>query len=172
MGQDCKFASRQLSWTRKKKLNYFSFKVKLCSVLLASETILYFSKVCCKVCIEHWHFHVECCAPFTNQNTLNNGHYIEAKSLNRDNEISYLAFVKESSHTEKMISHTQASHKRKLSSKERGCLKTKVPETGNGKGKNRSTVKPRLTAASVIRSPRYYGYFFWPPGKNRYTFSC
>lgn len=65
MGQDCKFASRQLSGTRKTILNNFSFKVKLCSVLLASETILYFSKVCCKVCIEHWHFHMECCAPFT-----------------------------------------------------------------------------------------------------------
>ena len=33
-----------------------------------------------------------------------------------------------------------------------------------------STVKPRLTATSVIRSPRYYGHFFWPPGKNRHTF--
>ena len=33
-------------------------------------------------------------------------------------------------------------------------------------------VKPRLTATSVIRSPRYYGHFLWPPGKNRYTFSC
>ena len=71
------------------------------------------------------------------------------------------AFVKERSHTGKMISHTQAFDKRKFSSKERGCLKTKVPETGNGKGKNRGTVKPRLTAASVIRSPRYYSYFFW-----------
>ena len=70
------------------------------------------------------------------------------------------AFVKERSHTEKMISHTQAFDKRKFSSKERGCFKTKVPETGNGKGKNRNTVKPRLTAASVIRSPRYYSYFF------------
>ena len=70
------------------------------------------------------------------------------------------AFVKERSHTEKMISHTQAFDKRNLSSKERGCLKTKVPETRNGKGKNRNTVKPRLTAAAVIRSPRYYGYFF------------
>ena len=82
------------------------------------------------------------------------------------------AFAKERSHTEKMISHTQAFDKRKLSSKERGCLMTKVPETGNGKGKNRSTVKPRLTAAKVIRSPRYYGHFFWLPGKNRHTFSC
>jgi len=44
--------------------------------------------------------------------------------------------------------------------------------TGNGKGKSRSLEKPRLTAASVIRSPRYYGHFFWPPGKNRHTFSC
>lgn len=70
------------------------------------------------------------------------------------------AFVKERSHTEKMISHTQAFDKRNLSSKERGCLKTKVPETRNGKGKNRNTVKPRLTAAAVIRSPCYYGYFF------------
>ena len=82
------------------------------------------------------------------------------------------AFVKERSHTEKMISHTQAFDKGKFSSKERGCLKTKVPETGNGKGKNRNTVKPRLTNASVIRSPRYYGHFFWPPGKSRHTFSC
>ena len=70
------------------------------------------------------------------------------------------AFVKERSHTGKMISHTQAFDKRKLSSKERGCLMTKVPETGNGKGKNRNTVKPRLTAASVMRSPRYNSYFF------------
>ena len=30
----------------------------------------------------------------------------------------------------------------------------------------------RLTATSVIRSPRYYGHFFWPPGKNRHTFYC
>ena len=82
------------------------------------------------------------------------------------------AFVKERSHTEKMISHTQAFDKGKFSSKERGCLKTKVPETGNGKGKNRYTVKPHLTNASVIRSPRYYGHFFWPPGKSRHTFSC
>lgn len=64
------------------------------------------------------------------------------------------AFVKERSHTEKMISHTQAFDKGKFSSKERGCLKTNVPETGNGKGKNRYTVKPHLTNASVIRSPR------------------
>ena len=35
-----------------------------------------------------------------------------------------------------------------------------------------STLKPRLTATSIIRSPRYYGHFFWPPGKNRHTFSC
>ena len=35
-----------------------------------------------------------------------------------------------------------------------------------------TTVKPSLTATSVIRSPCYYGYFFWPPGKNRHTFSC
>ena len=34
-----------------------------------------------------------------------------------------------------------------------------------------STVKPRLTATSVLRSPRYYGHFFWPPGKNRHKFS-
>ena len=27
-------------------------------------------------------------------------------------------------------------------------------------------------ATSVIRSPCYYGQFFWSPGKNRYTFSC
>ena len=26
------------------------------------------------------------------------------------------------------------------------------------------TAKPRLTATSVIQSPRYYGHFFWPPG--------
>ena len=32
------------------------------------------------------------------------------------------------------------------------------------------TVAPRLTATSVIRSSRYYGHFFWPPGKNRRTF--
>ena len=42
-----------------------------------------------------------------------------------------------------MISHTQAFDKRNFSSKERGCLKTKVPETRNGKGKNRNTVKPQ-----------------------------
>ena len=81
------------------------------------------------------------------------------------------AFVKERSHTEKMISHTQAFDKRNLSSKERGCLKTKVPETRNGKGKNRNTVKPRLTAASVIRSPRYYSYFFFPQESNANKFS-
>ena len=33
-------------------------------------------------------------------------------------------------------------------------------------------MKPRLTATSVIRSPRYYSHFFWLPGKNRHTFSC
>ena len=31
---------------------------------------------------------------------------------------------------------------------------------------------PPYTATSVIPSPRYYGPFFWPPGKNRHTFSC
>ena len=36
----------------------------------------------------------------------------------------------------------------------------------------RGTMKPRLTATSVIRSPRYYGHFFGPPGKNRHTYSC
>ena len=34
------------------------------------------------------------------------------------------------------------------------------------------TVKPCLTATSVIWAPHYYGYFFWPPCKNRHTFSC
>ena len=35
------------------------------------------------------------------------------------------------------------------------------------------TVKPRLTATSVILSPRYYGYFSsWPPVKNRHTIFC
>ena len=29
-----------------------------------------------------------------------------------------------------------------------------------------STVKPRLTATSVIQSPLYYGHFFWPPDKT------
>ena len=24
----------------------------------------------------------------------------------------------------------------------------------------------------ALRSPRYYGHFFWPCGKNRHTFSC
>ena len=33
-------------------------------------------------------------------------------------------------------------------------------------------MKLRLVATSVIRSPRYYGQFFWSPGKNRHTFSC
>ena len=33
-------------------------------------------------------------------------------------------------------------------------------------------MEPRLTATSVIRSPRYYGHFFWSPGKNNHTFSC
>ena len=23
-----------------------------------------------------------------------------------------------------------------------------------------------------IQPPRYYGHFFWPPGKNRHTFNC
>ena len=35
-----------------------------------------------------------------------------------------------------------------------------------------ATVKPRLTATSIIRSPRYYCHFFWPPGLNRPIFSC
>ena len=35
-----------------------------------------------------------------------------------------------------------------------------------------ATVKPRLTATSVMRSPRYYGHFFWPPVKNQHAFSC
>ena len=34
------------------------------------------------------------------------------------------------------------------------------------------TVKPRLTATSVIRSSRYYSHFFRPPGKNHQTLSC
>ena len=34
------------------------------------------------------------------------------------------------------------------------------------------TVEPQLTATLVIQSPRYYGHFFWPPGKNDNTFSC
>ena len=34
------------------------------------------------------------------------------------------------------------------------------------------TVKPRLTATSVIRQLRYYGHCTLPPGKNRHTFSC
>ena len=29
-----------------------------------------------------------------------------------------------------------------------------------------NTVKPRPLATLVIRSPRYYGRFFWPPGKK------
>ena len=33
-----------------------------------------------------------------------------------------------------------------------------------------STVEPRFTATSVIRSARYYGYFFWPPGKTTIHF--
>ena len=34
-------------------------------------------------------------------------------------------------------------------------------------------MKPRLTATSVILSPRYYGYFSsWPPVKNRHTIFC
>ena len=33
------------------------------------------------------------------------------------------------------------------------------------------TVKPCLKATSVIRSPRYYSHFFWPPVENRHTFS-
>ena len=32
------------------------------------------------------------------------------------------------------------------------------------------TVKPRLTATSVIRSPRYYGPFFHPPSKTAIQF--
>ena len=34
------------------------------------------------------------------------------------------------------------------------------------------TVKPHLTATLAIWSPRCYGHFFWPPSKNRHTFSC
>ena len=37
---------------------------------------------------------------------------------------------------------------------------------------SKNTVEPRLTATSVIRSPRYYGHIFWPYGKNDDTFSC
>ena len=33
------------------------------------------------------------------------------------------------------------------------------------------TVEPRLMATLVIRSPRYYSHFFWPPGKNDHTVS-
>ena len=33
-------------------------------------------------------------------------------------------------------------------------------------------MKRRLTATLVIRSTRYHGHFFWPPGKNQHTFSC
>ena len=32
------------------------------------------------------------------------------------------------------------------------------------------TVEPGLMATLVIRSPRYYGHFFWPPDKNNHTF--
>ena len=32
-------------------------------------------------------------------------------------------------------------------------------------------MEPRLTATSVIRSPRYYGHFVWSSGKNNHTFS-
>lgn len=31
---------------------------------------------------------------------------------------------------------------------------------------NVDTVEPRLTTTSVIRSLRYFGHFFWPPGKT------
>ena len=31
-------------------------------------------------------------------------------------------------------------------------------------------VEPRLSATLVIRSLRYYGYFFWPSDKNDRTF--
>ena len=34
------------------------------------------------------------------------------------------------------------------------------------------TVEPVLMATLVIRSPRYYSHFFWPPDKNDHTFSC
>ena len=33
-----------------------------------------------------------------------------------------------------------------------------------------TTVKPHLTATSVKRSARYYGHFFWPPGKSAIHF--
>ena len=33
-------------------------------------------------------------------------------------------------------------------------------------------VKTRLTATSVIRSPRYYGYYFLAARQNGHTFSC
>ena len=36
---------------------------------------------------------------------------------------------------------------------------------------NTNTVEPRLTATSVIQSPRYNGHFFWPLGKNNHI-SC
>ena len=35
-----------------------------------------------------------------------------------------------------------------------------------------NTVRPRLTATSVIQSPRYYNHFFWLSGKNQHTFPC
>ena len=34
------------------------------------------------------------------------------------------------------------------------------------------TVKPRLTATSVIRSPRYHDTSFLPAWQNGHTFSC
>ena len=36
----------------------------------------------------------------------------------------------------------------------------------------RNTVKPRVTATSVIRSPRNYGHFFFVALQNGHTFSC
>ena len=38
--------------------------------------------------------------------------------------------------------------------------------------RNESTVKPRLTATSVIRSPRYFGHFILAARQNGHTFSC
>ena len=37
---------------------------------------------------------------------------------------------------------------------------------------NTNIVDARLTASSVIQSPRYNGHFFWPLGKNNHTLSC
>ena len=46
------------------------------------------------------------------------------------------------------------------------CITTKQQIAAKDCYRSSCTVKPCLTATSVIRSPRYYGHSFWPPCKT------